>query len=124
MQCPSCKGGEIARVRISVATVTASLVDPRQGPPSATFHSVPRHNAEAYRQHQPVFSHETPPSPPARRVIAQRLCPAMQRCQRPSKARQPVWAIVLSIVTFPIFCFFSLFFLPRERTESVHAVRI
>ena len=105
MQCQNCKaenreGSNFCRY------CAASLVDP----PSGYVPSVPPPNSEAYRQHQPAFSHEAPPSPPARRVVAPRLCP---RCSAASilKGTTPVWAIVLTVVTFPIFCFFSLFFL-------------
>ena len=109
MQCPSCRaenreGSNFCRY------CAASLVDTQSAPPSGYIPSVPPPNADAYRQHQPEFIHEPPPSPPARRVVAQRLCP---RCSSSSilKGTTPVWAIVLAIVTFPIFCFFSLFFL-------------
>jgi len=109
MQCPTCKaenreGSNFCRY------CAASLVDPRSGPTSGYIPSVPPPNAEAYQPQQPSFSHETPPSPPARRVVGQRLCP---RCSAASilKGKTPVWAIVLAVVTFPIFCFFSLFFL-------------
>jgi hypothetical protein len=109
MQCPSCRaenreGSNFCRY------CAASFVDPRTDPPSGYIPTVPPRNEEAYRQHQPVFNQEAPPSPPARRVVAPRLCP---RCSASSiqKGTIPVWAMVLAGVTFPIFCFFSLFFL-------------
>ena len=109
MQCPSCRaenreGSNFCRY------CAASLVDPRSDPPSGYIPTVPPRTEEAYRQHQPVFNQEAPASPPARRVVAPRLCP---RCSASTilKGTIPVWAMVLAGVTFPIFCFFSLFFL-------------
>ena len=109
MQCPSCRaenreGSNFCRY------CSASLVNTQTDPPSGYIPSVPPPHEEAYRQHQPSFTHEPPPSPPARQVVAPRLCP---RCSSAGviKGTTPPWAIVLAIVTFPIFCFFSLFFL-------------
>jgi hypothetical protein len=72
-------------------------------------------------EYGPAVGFEVPPQPPAPRpVVGQRLCP---RCNSSSilKGSTPVWAIVLTIVTFPIFCVFSLFFLLiKEPNRCLH----
>jgi hypothetical protein len=108
MDCPRCgtenrDGSNFCRY--CAAPLAANQPDPTSGyipsvPPPA--------------QERPGFqtppSYEMPPPPPARRVVAQRLCPRCSSAQI-LKGSTPVWAVILSIVTFPIFCFFSLFFL-------------
>jgi hypothetical protein len=109
MDCPRCRtenrdGSNFCRY--CAAPLSAGQSEPTSG----YIPSVPPPAAQQYPGFQTPPSFETPPQPPARRVVAQRLCP---RCSSPQilKGTTPVWAVVLSIVTFPIFCFLSLFFL-------------
>jgi hypothetical protein len=107
MRCPGCGADNSETSKF--CRYCATPISAQSSSTSGYMPSVPPPGAEAYRE-PPQATYEPAPEPPARRVVGQRLCP---RCTSPTilKGSTPAWAVVMAVVLFPIFCFFSLFFL-------------